>query len=249
MDRALDGAQYDAVERVPPKPPAPATRRRARGRSLARAVPLVAFLDDRPRLKHFTLGFVAGACAAIAIAIDECKRKMAERDDARGREREARRRAKMEKKAVNALNSVPIIVELSDEEASAGDGGGGDVGTGDERAYKMVLLVREDVVMGAGKLAAQAGHAAVGAATATRERRPTSMARWEIDGQKKVALGVKNLRVMNELVGEAKAARLTTFVVEDAGRTEVEPGTVTVAAIGPAAASDIDKITGHLRLY
>jgi peptidyl-tRNA hydrolase len=29
----------------------------------------------------------------------------------------------------------------------------------------------------------------------------------------------------------------------------VEPGTVTVAAIGPAAASDIDKITGHLRLY
>ena len=101
---------------------------------------------------------------------------MAERDDARGREREARRRAKMEKKAVNALNSVPIIVELSDEEASAGDGGGGDVGTGDERAYKMVLLVREDVVMGAGKLAAQAGHAAVGAATATRDR--SADARW-----------------------------------------------------------------------
>ena len=68
-------------------------------------------------------------------------------------------------------------------------------------------------------------------------------------GQDSVALGVKNLRVMNELVGEAKAARLTTFVGEDAGRTEVEPGTVTVAAIGPAAASDIDKITGHLRLY
>ena len=245
MHRALDGAP-DAVERVAQKPPAPATRRRARGRSLARAVPLVAFLDDRPRLKHFSLGFLAGACAMAAIAMEEVKRMVAARDDERRRERDARRRARIEKKAVNKLNSVPIIVEMSDEEA--GDGIGGDVGTRDEE-HKMALLVREDVAMGAGKLAAQAGHAAVGAAMATRDRSPMLMGRWECDGQKKVTLGVKNLRVMNELLGEAKTARLTTFVVEDAGRTEVEPGTVTVAAIGPAAASDIDKITGHLRLY
>ena len=100
MDRALDGAP-DAVERVAQKPPAPATRRRARGRSLARAVPLVAFLDDRPRLKHFSLGFLAGACAMAAIAMEEVKRMVAARDDERRRERDARRRARIEKKAVN----------------------------------------------------------------------------------------------------------------------------------------------------
>ena len=122
MDRALDGAP-DAVERVAQKPPAPATRRRARGRSLARAVPLVAFLDDRPRLKHFSLGFLAGACAMAAIAMEEVKRMVAARDDARRRERDARRRARIEKKAVNKLNSVPIIVEMSDEEAGDGDRG------------------------------------------------------------------------------------------------------------------------------
>ena len=108
MDRALDGAP-DAVERVAQKPPAPATRRRARGRSLARAVPLVAFLDDRPRLKHFSLGFLAGACAMAAIAMEEVKRMVAARDDERRRERDARRRARIEKKAVNKLNSVPIL--------------------------------------------------------------------------------------------------------------------------------------------
>ena len=91
MDRALDGAQYDAVERVPPKPPAPATRRRARGRSLARAVPLVAFLDDRPRLKHFYARLPRRRVRAMAaIAIDEVQA------DGGGARRRAAARARRE---------------------------------------------------------------------------------------------------------------------------------------------------------
>ena len=47
------------------------------------------------------------------------------------------------------------------------------------------------------------------------------------------------------------AAKLQNIVAEDvcdAGRTEVEPGTRTVAAFGPAPCSAIDSITGKLRL-
>jgi PTH2 family peptidyl-tRNA hydrolase len=37
-------------------------------------------------------------------------------------------------------------------------------------------------------------------------------------------------------------------MVIDAGRTEVEPNTCTCLAIGPHKSSEIDKITGELKL-
>ena len=42
----------------------------------------------------------------------------------------------------------------------------------------------------------------------------------------------------------ARAAGLPTYTIEDAGRTEVEPGTRTVTAIGPAPKALLDAITG-----
>ena len=35
----------------------------------------------------------------------------------------------------------------------------------------------------------------------------------------------------------------------DAGRTQIAAGSVTVLALGPAAAADIDQVTGHLKLF
>jgi peptidyl-tRNA hydrolase, PTH2 family len=43
--------------------------------------------------------------------------------------------------------------------------------------------------------------------------------------------------------------RSFVMVRRDAGRTQVEAGSLTVAAIGPAKVGDIDAITGHLSLY
>jgi peptidyl-tRNA hydrolase, PTH2 family len=53
---------------------------------------------------------------------------------------------------------------------------------------------------------------------------------------------------MSELKASAKAAGLPTFEVHDAGRTQVAAGSKTILAIGPAGRSDIDKVTGKLRL-
>ena len=46
----------------------------------------------------------------------------------------------------------------------------------------------------------------------------------------------------------ARTAGLVTSTVRDAGRTQLDPGTRTVAAVGPGPSVEIDRITGGLKL-
>ena len=109
-------------------------------------------------------------------------------------------------------------------------------------AYKMVILVRTDLKMGVGKIAAQCCHAAVGAC------RGNTFSNWVQQGEAKIVLKVKNLNELKNYCQLARKEGLPVFEVQDAGRTEVAPGTETVAAIGPAKVQLIDRITGKLSL-
>jgi PTH2 family peptidyl-tRNA hydrolase len=112
---------------------------------------------------------------------------------------------------------------------------------------KMAIVVRADLGMGRGKAAAQAAHAAV-AATLTAMGSPRLQA-WLADGQPKVVLRVDSQAGLDDVVAAAHAAHLAVETVADAGRTQLTPGTVTCAAIGPAEDDDLDAVTGALRLY
>ena len=46
----------------------------------------------------------------------------------------------------------------------------------------------------------------------------------------------------------ASSNKIHIAVITDAGRTQVEPGTVTCMGLGPAPASELDKITGELKM-
>ena len=50
------------------------------------------------------------------------------------------------------------------------------------------------------------------------------------------------------LEARAVSAGMPTYIVHDAGRTQIPAGSQTVLAIGPAPKSLIDQITGHLKL-
>ncbi len=111
---------------------------------------------------------------------------------------------------------------------------------------KQVIVVRGDLDLGVGKLAAQVAHAAVSAADVTDNADRDA---WLARGQRKVVLRVPTKAALEELEREAVRRNLPAALITDAGRTELEPGTVTTLGIGPASEADIDSVTGHLPLY
>jgi len=114
--------------------------------------------------------------------------------------------------------------------------------------YKQVIVVRADLEISKGKLAAQAGHAAVTAAEEARTKRPNWWKSWMEEGQCKIVVKVKNERELMELESQAKNLGLPTALITDRGLTEIPPGTVTCLGIGPAPAEQVDKVTGKLPL-
>jgi len=89
-------------------------------------------------------------------------------------------------------------------------------------------------------------HAAVSATlgAAGSQRLPD----WLEDGQPKVVVRVPSLEALHELVARAEQARVSSSVIADAGRTELEAGTETCCAFGPDSDERLTPITGDLAL-
>ena len=114
--------------------------------------------------------------------------------------------------------------------------------------YKQVIVMRTDLKMGRGKIAAQAGHAAVSAAEESRKKCSDWWKAWIAEGQCKIAVRVESEQELLELEEEAKQSKLPTALIVDRGLTELPPDTVTCLGIGPAPSTQIDAITGKLPL-
>lgn len=113
---------------------------------------------------------------------------------------------------------------------------------------KMVLVVRNDLKMGKGKIAAQCAHGAVAAYKAALKH-PKLLKAWENEGQKKITLKVDSEAALKELAKHARSVGLLANVIQDAGRTQIAAGSRTVCAIGPGPSKLIDDVTGHLKLF
>ncbi|KAJ8711484.1 hypothetical protein PYW07_008726 [Mythimna separata] len=114
--------------------------------------------------------------------------------------------------------------------------------------FKLVLVVRTDLGMGKGKMAAQCCHAAVGAFEKAQRKDPEALKIWQYHGQAKVALKTDSMEEINQICDNAKKMGLITSLIRDAGRTQIAPNSITVLGIGPAPKGVIDKVTGHLKL-
>ncbi|TTK47648.1 Peptidyl-tRNA hydrolase 2, mitochondrial [Bagarius yarrelli] len=120
---------------------------------------------------------------------------------------------------------------------------------GDTGELKLILAVRTDLKMGKGKVAAQCSHAAVSAYKQVQRRNPELLKKWEYYGQPKVVVKVPDEESLMELLYHAKKVGLPVSLIQDAGRTQIAPGSRTVLGVGPGPADLVDGVTGHLKLY
>lgn len=110
---------------------------------------------------------------------------------------------------------------------------------------KQTILIRQDLNLPKGKLAAQCAHASVEAVLRSDKDK---VSKWRKDGMAKIVLKVKDLKELQHYNQSAKDSGLVSALITDAGRTTVSPGTVTALAIGPDEDEKIDRITKDLKL-
>jgi len=105
-------------------------------------------------------------------------------------------------------------------------------------------------------MAAQCGHATLAcyksllkaSTKAPNSPQARVLKMWEKYGQAKIAVQIKSQDEMMELMGKARSLGVTAEVIADAGRTQIDAGSLTVLGVGPAPKSVVDGITGHLKL-
>ena len=110
---------------------------------------------------------------------------------------------------------------------------------------KQVILVRQDLKLPKGKLAVQCSHASV---EAVQKSSKSKLTEWKYEGSKKIVLKIKDLDELKHYEKLAKAYKIVTALITDAGKTFFKEPTVTCLAIGPDEDSKIDKITGKLKM-
>lgn len=111
---------------------------------------------------------------------------------------------------------------------------------------KQAILVRQDLKMTKGKMAAQVAHASVECVLTSPT---TAVTKWRSEGMKKIVLKVPDAKTLLDYKKKAEKAGLVTALIKDGGHTHLEPGTITCLGIGPADDDRVDRVTGELQLY
>lgn len=113
--------------------------------------------------------------------------------------------------------------------------------------FKQAIVIRSDLQMSKGKIAAQSAHASLEAAEKTHSQEPEWYSEWKTSGQAKIVLKIGSEKELLDLFERAKK-KIPSALITDAGRTQTEPGTKTCIAIGPAPEDLVDGFTKNLKL-
>jgi PTH2 family peptidyl-tRNA hydrolase len=124
---------------------------------------------------------------------------------------------------------------------------------------KQVIVVRKDLNMRKGKIAAQVAHASMKFLVDNNEaergdeikvKLSPAEAEWLLSGSfTKVVVGCDSEEALESLIFQAELADVEVHPIIDNGRTEFNGvKTLTCAAFGPCTAEELDKITGNLKL-
>lgn len=131
------------------------------------------------------------------------------------------------------------------------------------QAAKQVLVIRKDLNMRKGKLAAQASHASTGAVLPRENAQVEDLGdcvrvswvltrpqfEWFMDLSTKIVVSVNSEAELMEIYRKAQEAGLPCVLIQDRGFTEFGGvPTHTAVGVGPAPQPQVDAITGSLPL-
>lgn len=134
--------------------------------------------------------------------------------------------------------------------------------TDTNKEAKQVIVVRKDLNMRKGKIAAQAAHASMAhmsrSLRALMQLNPKPLAKlmfnpaWRdwVNGKfAKITVYVESEEELLEIHKQAQEAGLIATLIQDEGRTEFKGvKTYTTVAVGPGYIPDVDKVTKGLKL-
>lgn len=111
---------------------------------------------------------------------------------------------------------------------------------------KQVLIIRQDLKMGKGKIAGQCSHGAIKSYLLTdKDKREL----WDNEyDYTKIVCKVKSLPELLHYQDECIKRNIPHFLVKDKGRTQIPEDTITCLAIGPEYNSILDEFTSDLKL-
>ena len=110
----------------------------------------------------------------------------------------------------------------------------------------LYLIVRIDLKMGRGKIAAQCGHATQDLLLRCRSRE--ALRDYICGASPKIVLKVNNEEEMDTIRKECRDLGLLTHQVIDVGRTQVPAGSKTVLGVGPVRKSIVPQSIKNLKL-
>lgn len=110
---------------------------------------------------------------------------------------------------------------------------------------KQAIIVRKDLKMSCGKIAGQVAHASI---RAYNNAGFWNRTKYFKDGEVKVILKVNSEEELIDIMYQCMMSNVKYAEVRDAGKTQIEPNTLTAVGIGPYKDEIVDKIVGDLKL-
>jgi peptidyl-tRNA hydrolase len=164
---------------------------------------------------------------------------------------------------INSHNGEVYTIEDSDDDTETDSD---DFDEEDIPEFKMVFVVNMSLEMGPGKIAAQVGHAALGvqrvlsskAKSGKYKLSTTDLGLWQDFGisftnfipanfcENMVVVQGESTQHLKDLHLMAEDLELPSFLIKDAGITQVPSGAVTVFGVF-GEDEDVNKITGRLK--
>lgn len=105
------------------------------------------------------------------------------------------------------------------------------------------LVVRSDLKMGKGKTAAQCCHASLGLWTETPAQG------WADSDYPHLLYKATSEDQLHAVAKKAQAEKVNWYLVADAGRTQIDPGSKTVLGLGPCGREKLERIASDLQLF